>query len=114
MKQYYINTLHYTNSELKAADKFIPPYLRQLTHIVVSRRWAEGALRWTQAKLEEFYKDNPRASKLEATLAWPGNIDIRLNYSYPALRIGHITITLIPVVAEFDFFEVPMFPPEND
>lgn len=114
MKQYYIHTLYYTNSELKAADKFILPFLRSFVHIIVSRRWAEGALRWAQAKLEEFYKSTPRAGKLSASLYWPEKIDDRHNFSYPALHIGCITITLIPVVAEFDFFEVPMFPPEND
>ncbi len=108
MKKYYINSLHYTNSELKAADKFILPYLSQLTHIVLSRRWAEGALKWIQSKLDEFYNTNPRAGKIQTSL----NLYDDSPGRYSSLDVGNIFVSMVPVVAEFDFFEVPMFPPE--
>lgn len=111
MKKYYINQLYYNNWELKAADKFILPFLKAFTHIVVSRRWAEGALKWAETKLDEYYERNPRAGKIQTSLNWPENAG-DTHAAFPKLNIGRISITLIPVEAEFDFFEVPMFPPE--
>lgn len=111
--RYFLGNLYYTNSELKAADKFILPFLGTFTHIVVSRRWAEGAQKWVQSKLDDYYKANPRAGKIRVDLYWPDNTGATAT-AFPALHIGHITIILIPVEAEFDFFEVPMFPLQND
>lgn len=107
--KYYINTLYFNNWELKAADKYILPYLRHFTHIVVTKRWAEGALDWIKSKLEDYHKATPRAGEIQARLDWPENAG-DTHAAYPALRIGCITITLIPVEVEFDFFEAPMFP----
>ena len=109
--KYYINQPYFNNWEMKAADKFILP--AAFTHTVISRRWADGALKWIQSKLDDYYERNPRVGKIQTSLYWPENAG-DTHAAFPALKIGCISITLIPVQAEFDFFEVPMFPPEND
>lgn len=110
--RYYINTIRYFNSELKAADKFILQFLKAYEHFVVTRRWADDAMNWIAAKLEAYYKANPRVGRILIGSTWPD----KSRYSvlpYPMLNIGAITITLLPVEADLDIFEVPMFPHES-
>ncbi|MBO6168521.1 MAG: hypothetical protein J6O51_00965 [Bacteroidales bacterium] len=108
--KYYINTLQYNISELKAADKHILPFLKPFIHIAVSRRWADGLGNWISAKLGDFYKTNPRASKVRVSCSFPDGEGYRSGTPYPTIQVGCITITLLPIKEVYDIFEIPMFP----